>query len=211
MELTEREEEALEALWIQTREEGQDAVPANKLDLDRDQPERSQQAVSAADAEADVTRLLEGLEAAGYVSLSDRGYQLTELGDPAAANVVRRHRLAERLLADVLDAWNDASHGKACKFEHLLDRGLDDRICSLLGHPRVCPHGKPIPPGKCCKEMRESASRLVSPLSHLVEGQSGKVAYIYSKKAEQLQKLTDQFVAAADEVESRKQAELMEV
>jgi len=72
----------------------------------------------------------------------------------------------------------------------LLDRGLDDSICSLLGHPKVCPHGKPIPPGKCCLEKREASSRLVSPLSSLTEGQIGKVAYIYAPELSRLQKLT---------------------
>ncbi len=115
---------------------------------------------------------------------------LTAAGRPLAENVVRRHRLAERLLADVLDAWNETNHAKACKFEHLLDRGLDDSICILLGHPKVCPHGKPIPPGKCCREMNESASRLVSPLSRLAEGQTGRVAYVHARKQGQLQKLT---------------------
>jgi DtxR family Mn-dependent transcriptional regulator len=104
--------------------------------------------------------------------------------------VVRRHRLAERLLADVLDAWNEVNHEKACRFEHLLDRGLDDSICSLLGHPKVCPHGKPIPPGKCCLEKRGASSRIVSPLSILEEGQAGKVAYIYAPELSRLQKLT---------------------
>jgi DtxR family Mn-dependent transcriptional regulator len=72
----------------------------------------------------------------------------------------------------------------------LLDRGLDDSICTLLGHPRVCPHGKPIPEGKCCREARVFTTRLVSPLSELNEGQQGKVAYISAKKRDLLQKLT---------------------
>jgi len=80
-------------------------------------------------------------------------------------------------------------HEKACKFEHLLDKGLDESICSLLGHPKICPHGKPIPPGRCCQQQRAPTSKLVSSLSRLDPGQKGKVAYVYAPELSQLQKL----------------------
>ncbi len=171
MELTEKAEEILETLWIRMLEEKQGPVPEQELEANSDQP---------------LTELL----SAGYITRNNSLVGLTEEGRPSAENVVRRHRLAERLLVDVLDAGDEVNHEKACKFEHLLDRGLDDAICSLLGHPKVCPHGKPIPQGNCCRQMRESASRLVSPLSQLMDGQEGKVAYIYAPKLDQLQKLT---------------------
>jgi DtxR family Mn-dependent transcriptional regulator len=114
---------------------------------------------------------------------------LTSRGRPEAVNVVRRHRLAERLLADVLGTGDTLTHEKACKFEHLLDRGLDESICNLLGHPKICPHGKPIPPGKCCIEKQTQAQKVVSPLSQLAQGQKGKVAYIYAPETGKLQKL----------------------
>jgi DtxR family Mn-dependent transcriptional regulator len=174
VELTERAEEILEMLWIKTEEEKLGRVPP--LDL----------VIEGVPGSAEIEELVAG----GIIALKDGGLILTGVGRPMAENVVRRHRLAERLLADVLDAWNETSHAKACKFEHLLDRGLDDSICILLGHPKVCPHGKPIPPGKCCLEMKESASQLVSPLSHLAEGQAGRVAYVHAMKQGQLQKLT---------------------
>jgi DtxR family Mn-dependent transcriptional regulator len=174
VEPTERAEELLETLWIRTQEDGQNGVLPLDLQIEG----------------APVSAEIDELRAAGLVTGDDGGYALTIKGRPLAENVVRRHRLAERLLADVLDAWNEANHAKACKFEHLLDRGLDDSICILLGHPRVCPHGKPIPPGKCCREMKESASKLVSPLSRLSAGQTGRVAYVHARKQGQLQKLT---------------------
>ena len=170
MELTEKAEEILETLWTRTREGNQDTVSTLDLSVHGTEP-------------------LNELRSAGYVTRTDGAVGLTEEGRPLAENVVRRHRLAERLLVDVLNA-GEITHEKACKFEHLLDRGLDERICSLLGHPKVCPHGKPIPPGKCCQEMRVSSTRLVSPLSQLLDGQNGKVAYIYAPKLDQLQKLT---------------------
>jgi DtxR family Mn-dependent transcriptional regulator len=114
---------------------------------------------------------------------------LTEAGRPEAISVVRRHRLAERLLNDVLGAREGLLHEKACRFEHLLDRGLDDSVCTLLGHPKVCPHSKPIPPGKCCLEEQYEARRLVSPLSELEPGSRGKVAYVYAPEGGRLQKL----------------------
>jgi len=187
MELSERAEEILETLWIKSEEEKKDAVPLSELPIAADV---SIGARYAAPASSEVEAPLNELISAKCVTVENGAVTLTDVGRPLAKDVVRRHRLAERLLADVLDAWNETNHEKACKFEHLLDRGLDDSICSLLGHPKVCPHGKPIPPGKCCEEMRAASSRLVSPLSHLVEGQKGKVAYIYAPKLAQLQKLT---------------------
>ncbi len=136
-----------------------------------------------------VKKSIEQLLKAGYISLTDDRVRLTDEGRPFARNVVRRHRLAERLLADILGTRDMLMHEKACKFEHLLDRGLDESICSLLGHPKVCPHGKPIPPGRCCQQGQTQAQRLVSPLSQLAPGQKGKVAYIYSPESSQLQKL----------------------
>jgi DtxR family Mn-dependent transcriptional regulator len=132
---------------------------------------------------------VEQLLKAGFISVSDGGVVLTEKGRPSARNVVRRHRLAERLLADVLGTGGKLMHERACKFEHLLDRGLDESICSLLGHPKVCPHGKPIPPGRCCQQEQAGAQKLVSPLSQLAPEQKGKVAYIFADESSKLQKL----------------------
>jgi len=72
---------------------------------------------------------------------------LTAEGRELARNVVRRHRLAERLLVDLLDVGREDVEGPACRFEHVLNQGVDDRICTLLGHPPTCPHGKLIPRG----------------------------------------------------------------
>ena len=193
MELSEKAEEVLETLWIKTLEEGLAGVPKEELEAVIGQvagTSVSEGTRPSSDGSWAGEQVLKDLESADYITPCQAGYELTEIGQPFAENVVRRHRLAERLLADVLDAWNETNHAKACKFEHLLDRGLDDRICTLLGHPKVCPHGKPIPPGKCCKQMSVSSTRLVSPLSQLAEGQTGKVAYIFAQKLDQLQKLT---------------------
>jgi len=170
MELEEKAEELLEKLWIQTEENKEGHFPLTELE--------------AAEKEA-VEQLLKG----GFVSVSDGRVALTNKGRPSARNVVRRHRLAERLLADVLGTGDKLMHERACKFEHLLDRGLDESICSLLGHPKVCPHGKPIPRGRCCQQEQTRAQKLVSPLSQLAPEQKGKVAYIFADESSKLQKL----------------------
>jgi len=77
--------------------------------------------------------------------------ELTGRGRQRAADVIRRHRLAERLFTDsfAMDSETEIEQ-QACKFEHVLSPGATDKICAFLGHPRTCPHGSPIPPGECC-------------------------------------------------------------
>jgi len=77
--------------------------------------------------------------------------ELTPRGRQRAADIIRRHRLAERLFTDslALDSESEIEQ-QACKFEHILSPEATDKICSFLGHPRTCPHGAPIPPGPCC-------------------------------------------------------------
>jgi len=75
---------------------------------------------------------------------------LTESGSRRARDVVRRHRLAERLFTDTFAIEDAEAQVQACRFEHIITPELDQRICSFLGHPKTCPHGNPIPPGVCC-------------------------------------------------------------
>jgi putative ABC transport system ATP-binding protein len=77
--------------------------------------------------------------------------ELTPRGRQRAADVIRRHRLAERLFTDslALDSESEIEQ-QACKFEHILSPEATDKICTFLGHPRTCPHGALIPPGPCC-------------------------------------------------------------
>ena len=77
--------------------------------------------------------------------------RLTESGARRARDVVRRHRLAERLFTDTFAIEDAEAHRQACRFEHIITPELDQRICSFLGHPKTCPHGNPIPPGPCCE------------------------------------------------------------
>jgi putative ABC transport system ATP-binding protein len=84
------------------------------------------------------------------VEMRDTDVHLTETGNRRARDVVRRHRLAERLFKDTFAIDDSEAHTQACKFEHIISPELDQRICTFLGHPKICPHGNPIPPGDCC-------------------------------------------------------------
>lgn len=70
---------------------------------------------------------------------------LTEAGRARAVRVVRRHRLSERLLTDYLGLPWDEVHQEACRLEHALSDAVEVSLAERLGHPRTCPHGRPIP------------------------------------------------------------------
>lgn len=114
---------------------------------------------------------------------------LTEKGLKEAEKCARRHRLAERLVADILHVKDPLLHEASCKFEHGLHHGLEDNVCTLLGHPRTCPHGKSIPMGDCCKSFEKTPQRLVVPLKELEVGDTGKISYINVSEKETLKKL----------------------
>src|ERR1700738_4818450 len=86
--------------------------------------------------------------------------ELTPRGRLRAADIIRRHRLAERLFTDslALDSESEIEQ-QACRFEHILSPEATDKICRFLGHPRTCPHGAPIPPGPCCERCLATQQR----------------------------------------------------
>ena len=90
-----------------------------------------------------------------HIGLVTEAGEFTRKGEARARDVIRRHRLAERLFMDVLSIHDeDEIESSACKFEHILSPEVTDRMCTLLGHPKACPHGSPIPQGECCAEHR---------------------------------------------------------
>src|SRR5882672_10062247 len=94
----------------------------------------------------------EELTSVGY-STAEGSYvvEMTPRGRQRAGDIIRRHRLTERLFTDSLHMENEAEIAEqACKFEHILSQEATDKICTFLGHPTTCPHGAPIPPGPCC-------------------------------------------------------------
>jgi DtxR family Mn-dependent transcriptional regulator len=127
----------------------------------------------------------------GKILRSDSGdLDLTSRGEARARKVIRRHRLAERLLNDVLEMDQDNIEGPACRFEHAISAEVEEKICTLLGHPDECPHGKTIPRGKCCSESQEMVSRAIVPLSEVESGQAVRVAYLTLNEEGRLDRLS---------------------
>jgi DtxR family Mn-dependent transcriptional regulator len=92
-----------------------------------------------------VSEMLDRLAADGYVQRSGRVIELTDTGRALADSVVRKHRLAERLLVDVIGLpWHKA-HVEAGRWEHVISDEVEARLVDLLGNPSTCPHGNPIP------------------------------------------------------------------
>lgn len=114
---------------------------------------------------------------------------LTERGRREAEGAVRRHRLAERLMADVLHVDAPSLDEASCRVEHALHAGIEDKVCALLGHPRVCPHGKPIPRGDCCALGAMPGEKLVARLADLDVNEGGRVSYLYSEEPTRIQEL----------------------
>lgn len=93
-----------------------------------------------------VSETVKRLEREGYLTLdADRVMRLTETGRHYATAIMRRHRLAERLLVDVLKVpWHQV-HDEAGRLEHAISENLERHLIMLLGDPATCPHGNPIP------------------------------------------------------------------
>ena len=155
----------------------------------------SEENASPAPAEAllaragvEVAALREAADA-GLVVEDESGFRLADNGRAEASVLARRHRLAERLLHDILRVADEATESTACEFEHFLETEVVESICTLLGHPRVCPHGKPIPPGGCCGGRRRDVGPVVERLSEFSAGESGTVAYVYTTSPGRLDRL----------------------
>jgi DtxR family Mn-dependent transcriptional regulator len=91
------------------------------------------------------SEMLKRLEHLGYLKPTADGMQLTAEGLGIAAHVVRRLRLAERLLIDILKMDLGDVYDEACKMEHVISPEVESRLDDVLGHPETCPHGHPIP------------------------------------------------------------------
>ena len=138
---------------------------------------------------ADFNRaVIDELSSGNLVRLTREGcaIALTQKGTEHARRVIRAHRIAERLLYDVLGGEFEPG---ACEFEHIVTPELVDGICTLLGHPRECPHGMPIPEGECCRRREKTAESSVIPLIDLKVGQSARVAYVHCRNDRQLHRL----------------------
>lgn len=168
MKLSERSEEILETLWTGIVEEKKESL-----------------SLGLAEREEAIAALLNG----GYIEIAAGETRLRRKGRDEGQTIVRRHRLAERLLVDILDVKGGLTHEIGCKFEHLLHEGIDENVCTLLGHPKTCPHGKPIPPGRCCRKSAKEVSQAVLPLRDMVARDRGTIAYLATNDEGRLHKL----------------------
>ena len=166
-------EEVAEELWTLSQE-GRDRIE----DL------RSRSQVHRLDA------ALGELVLRGLLRIRDGRALLTHPGRMLAEGQVRRHRLAEVLFRTALDVKDDAAVKRtACVMEHVLDAATTDSVCAFLGHPKRCPHGKPIPAGSCCQSFSKTAEPLVQPLDRLAPGQAAHIVYIVPRTAARLIRL----------------------
>lgn len=92
-----------------------------------------------------VSEMLDRLEGAGLIARSGRQIAMTVDGAALARGVVRKHRLAERLLVDVIGLPWDKAHIEAGRWEHVISDEVESKLIDLLGNPETCPHGNPIP------------------------------------------------------------------
>jgi len=123
------------------------------------------------------------------IEVRDGRVYLRPEGKVEGRKIVRRFRLSERLMMDVFNIRGEQAKEKACQFEHLLNEGVDTKVCTMLNHPETCPHGKRIPPGECCLEAKRSGDLGVVPLTELKPGDEGEIAYIQTEDDKKMQKL----------------------
>jgi DtxR family Mn-dependent transcriptional regulator len=137
--VTESIENYLEALWI-SNERSQDPAQIKWI------------ADHLRIAPPSVVEMLQKLEKEKYVVYMPRkGVRLTGKGRRVARKIIRNHRLVEVMMKKVLHTAID--HESVCGIEHHMDKNFTDALCTLLNHPKKCPHGDPIPNGECCPEL----------------------------------------------------------
>ncbi len=132
---------------------------------------------------------IEELLRANHVKIEDekKKIKFTSEGEEHTRQLIRAHRLAERMVHDVLGM--EEFESGACEFEHIVNSELIDGLCTLLGHPRECPHGRPIPEGECCNRAEMTVQSSVMPATNLKIGESAKVAYVNCRDDQRLHKM----------------------
>jgi len=175
----ERIDEALELMWLM-EEEGHHELNRFKLNSD----------------DINFDELLSELIRQGLIIVKDEQAMLAEKGRALAKGLIRRHRLAEQLFTEVFKLTEDLVDADACKMEHILSEELTERVCTFLGHPPKCPHGKPIPRGECCKKYTIEVEPLVMRLSDFEVGLKGRIVFIVSSETSRLNKLGSMGITA---------------
>jgi DtxR family Mn-dependent transcriptional regulator len=125
-----------------------------------------------------VTEMLKRLVRDGYIEMDNkRQVILTESGYQAAEAVLRRHRLTERFLVDMLGMQWHQVHEEACRLEHFISGAVEDRVITSLNNPTTCPHGNPIP-GSVANARTYLKDRGAVRLSTITVGEKAKILCI---------------------------------
>jgi DtxR family Mn-dependent transcriptional regulator len=135
-------------------------------------------------------RLIEELQGVGMVEASGEEISLTKSGEERARGIIRRHRLAEVLLRNLFELDNAQLESSACQFEHILSEPVVESVCTFLGHPPTCPHGRPIPRGECCDRIRTEIRPLVMRLTDASLGATVRIVFITPRSRKRLEKLS---------------------
>jgi DtxR family Mn-dependent transcriptional regulator len=125
---------------------------------------------------------------------SKRQVTLTEAGNQAAEAVLRRHRLTERFLVDMLGMQWHQVHEEACRLEHFISGAVEDRVISSLHNPTTCPHGNPIPGSVAnartylkdqgavrLSTLADSEKATILLISEVVEDEEALILYLHDK------------------------------
>jgi DtxR family Mn-dependent transcriptional regulator len=174
MKYNEESDELLELIWKLGEESIQDEETIYKRSWNRDMKK------------AMTSALEENL-----ISSIDGKINLTAIGEARAKMIVRRHRLAEKLLKEILQVDSCEMDSTACELEHILGPEVTESICAFLGHPRFCPHGKPIPLGECGGVLKEETKEFVVPLAKIIPGDKVKIIFLVPRHHRRLHQLTN--------------------
>ena len=132
-----------------------------------------------------VTDMIRRLEAEGLINHEpNRGVSLTAEGSRAALTTIRRHRLWERFLTDILGLRWDKVHDAACRLEHAISPDMEESLASLLGYTDTCPHGNPIP-----DKNGHVKDQDVRPLSEFEVGQKVRISAVVKEEGRLLRKI----------------------
>jgi DtxR family Mn-dependent transcriptional regulator len=172
MDRTQKAEEALSIIWEEREKKSCDKETIRKKILEKVGED-----------------ILEDLAKEGHITAGGDCVKLTPKGEVMARDITRRQRLAERLLTDVLELDRKVMDSSACEFEHIISKEVEESICTLLGHPKECPHGLPIPPGDCCAKAKGLLESIVVPLTKFKPGETGRIVYVLTREHPQLHKL----------------------
>jgi DtxR family transcriptional regulator, Mn-dependent transcriptional regulator len=141
--------------------------------------------ISAAAVSEGMHRLIQR----GYAVEQDKIFTLTAIGEEAGRTVIRRHRLAECFLVNILGLRWERAHPEAARWEHALSEDVEQRIIEMLDDPAVCPHGNPIPGSK--------RAQPPEPLATLAESRPGRMRLVRISEQAQTDEAAIAFLAEA--------------